>query len=131
MLIKNTKKKGFMTLIIVLIVGVIALSITVSLLISGLSVSRTSFDFQQMYQVKNLAHSCAEEALQQIRDNTNFTGTGNLNFSLGSCTYTVVGTGSNNRNITTTGTIDTVTRKMEINISAINPYIVISTWQDI
>lgn len=123
--------KGFATLVSVLLVGVIGLAISVSLLLLGMSSSRTSFAFEQSMQAKALADACAEEALEQIRDSTPFTGSGALALGQGSCTYTVTSQGGSNRTITAVGTVSSMTRRVSITINQINPTINVTSWQEV
>ncbi len=122
--------RGYIALISVLIVGAIGTVIGVSLLQLGLSTSRSSFAQHQSNQAKGLANACAEEALQQIRDNTSFTGTGNLTLGQGTCTYTVTAGAGENRTIQSSGTVGSITRKLEVTITTINPQIIVSTWEE-
>ena len=124
-------KRGYVTLLSVLIVGAVGTAVTVSLLFLGLTASRTSFVVEQAAQARMLADACAEEALQQIRSSTAYTGTAGLSLGQGSCTYTVVSTGGENRTITASGIVGTVTRRTEVLVSAINPSITISSWQEV
>lgn len=123
--------RGYITLISILVVGAVGVAITTSLLLLGLGSSRTSFALEQSNQAKALANACAEEALQQIRDSTPFTGTGNLTLGQGTCMYTVTSQGGQNRTITASGTVGTIVRKVEIIITKINPAITVSTWQEV
>mgnify|MGYP001616035106 CR=1 FL=1 len=124
-------QKGYIALITVLVTGAVGVAITVSLLLLGLGSSRTSFSLEQSNQAKALANACAEEALQQIRDSTPFTGTGNLTLGQGSCSYTVTSGGSQNRTITSTGTVGTIIRKVKITIDKITPSINVTSWQEV
>ena len=122
---------GYITLISVLIVGAVGIAITTSLILLGLGSSRTSFAVEQSSQAKALANACAEEALQQIRDSTPYTGSGNLTLGQGTCTYTVASQGSQNRIITASGTVGTIIRKAKIIIDKINPTIQVVSWQEV
>jgi hypothetical protein len=128
---KKMNSKGYITLLSVLVVGAIGTAITASLILLGLGSSSSSFSYQQMYQAKNLANSCAEEALEQIRDVTAFFGSGSLSMGQGSCTYEVANTGGESRLIKTTGTVGGAVRKTSVIITAINPLIIVSSWQEI
>ncbi len=110
--------------------GAVGIAMTVSLLVLGLGSSRTSFAWEQSNQAKGLANGCAEEALQQIRSSTSFTGSGTLTFGQGTCSYTVTNGGGSNRTITASGTVGTITRNVSISVTAITPLIVTSTWQE-
>jgi len=124
-------KKGYVALITVLISGAIGVAIATSLLLLGLGSSRTSFALEQSNQAKALANACSEEALQQIRDSTPFTGTGSLTLGQGTCGYTVVNDGGENRTVTASGTVGTVVRKIKIIVNTINPAINLTSWQEV
>lgn len=127
----NTETKGFITLISVLVIGVVGVALTLSMILLGLASSKTSFAIRQSYQAKALANACAEEALQQIRDSTPFTGTNTLTLGQGTCSYTVTSQGGQNRTITLLGTVGTIIRKATIVISKINPSITVTSWQEV
>lgn len=114
-----------------LVVSAVGVAITLSLLLLGNGSSRTSFALQQSAQAKSIANACAEEALEQIRDSTSFSGNGSLIFGSDICTYIVTNNGGNNRTITTTGTVGTIVRKLLITVTEINPRIVIGSWQEV
>ena len=128
----NLKENGYVTLISVLVIGAIGVAVGVSLISLGLSASRTSFSLEQSNQTKALANACAEEALQQIRDQPlSFSGTDNLALGRGNCTYTVTAGSGEDRTIEASGTVDTIVRKVEISIDQINPTINITSWQEV
>jgi len=128
---KLQPSRGYITLMSVLIVSAIGTTIALSLILLGLGVSRNSFALEQSNQAKALANSCAEEALQQIRDLTPFAGTGSLSSARGACEYEVVNDGGQNRTITASSTVGTVIRKVKITIDTINPNINIVLWQEV
>ncbi|MBL1434244.1 hypothetical protein COB87_001580 [Candidatus Wolfebacteria bacterium] len=115
----------------VLVVGAIGTSIAISLILLGLGMSRNSLALEQSNQAKVLANSCVEEALQQIRDSTPFTGTGSLSSSQGVCGYEVVNDGGQDRTITASSTVTTIVRKVKVTIDTINPDINITSWQEV
>ncbi len=125
------KRRGFVTLMSVLVIGAVGIAITTSLILLGIGSSRTSFTVEQSDQAKSLVNACAEEALQQIRDSTSFTGSGNITAGQGSCSYTVTSQGGSNRTIAVSGTVGTVVRKAAISITELNPTIVIGSWQEV
>lgn len=127
----NNHQKGYIVLITVLVIGAIGVAIAVSVIWLGLGGSKSSFALEQSNQAKALANACAEEALQQIRDSIPFTGTGNLTLGQGTCTYTVINDGAQNRTITASGAVGTVVRKVKITIDKINPNINITSWQEV
>lgn len=124
-------KQGFITLISILIVISVGTLVSVSLLLLGLASSRSSFSVEQSKQAQALADACVEEALQQIQDNQNFTGSNNLSLGQGICSYTVTNNGGQNRSITASGSVGTIVRKVSVSIDALNPDINISSWQEV
>tara|TARA_B100000745_G_scaffold162806_1_gene106594 strand:+ start:594 stop:986 length:393 start_codon:yes stop_codon:yes gene_type:complete len=124
------KQSGFVTLTSVILIAAMSVGVSVTILLSGINSSRTSFSYQELLQAKALADACAEEALQQIRDNSSYTGSGSLSLGQGSCNYNVQSTGGENRTITVDGTIGTIVRRASITIDAINPSINITTWSE-
>lgn len=127
----NQNTKGFVTLFSVLIVSAVAIAVTISTLLLGMSRSQTSFAQEQSYQAKALASACAEEALEQIRDHTPFTGSGRLSLGQGICTYTVTNPGGQNRIVTATGTVGSLVRKIKIIINTLHPSLGITSWQEV
>lgn len=124
------RRGGYVTLISVLIAGAVGVSVAVSLLLLGLGISRTSFTEGQLRQARFLTDACAEEALEQIRDATAFSGSGSLSLGNGSCSYTVVSGGGSNRTITVSGMVGSIVRRATLSIDAINPLIHVSSWQE-
>lgn len=123
---------GFVALIAILVLGAVGISVGISLILLGLGSSRTSFSLEQSNQAKALANACSEEALQKLRESTDFTGTSTISLGNGTCTYTVSATGQS-RLITTTSTISTIVRKVKIRLT-INPQnlkFTIASWQEV
>ncbi len=124
--------RGYITLISVLVIGAVGVAISTSLILLGLSSTRTSFALEQSSQAKALVNACAEYALQQIKDSSSYVGTSGLQASgLGTCSYVVQSKGGQNRTILSTGTVGSVVRKVKIVLVKVTPAITISTWQEV
>ena len=124
--------KGYITLIAVIIVGAIGVVIATSLLLLGTSYTKTSFAIEQSGEAKLLANACCEEALEQIRLSTGYTGTNTLNFGTGkSCTYIVTAQTGENRTITSASNVNNTIRKVKITLDKITPKINITYWQEV
>lgn len=128
---KILKQNGFVTMFSVLILGVVALAIASSVLLSGLGSSMTSSTIEKSGKAKSLANLCAEAALQEIRNSTPFFGVDTINIGSDYCIYTVVDNGAEDRTITGEGAVGTVARKVLITIDQINPSINVTSWQEI
>ncbi len=123
-------ERGYIALMAVLIVGAAALAIGVTLLATGTDSQRTVLVQQQYKQARTLAITCAEEALQQIHDNTSFTGSNNISLGQGTCTYTVSNAGGSSRTVDATGTVSAVSRKVQIS-ATVGTTISITSWKDV
>lgn len=122
---------GYVALLSVLIVGTIATVVDVTLLITGVDAQRETLVTQQSAQARGLTDACTEEALQQLHDNTAFTGSNNLTLALSTCTYTVTSTGSSTRTITSSATVGNVVRKVIVYVTMSSSSISITSWQEV
>ncbi len=128
---KPTPTAAYVTLITMIITAAIGTAIAASVILLGLGASRSGFSLQQSAQARGLANACIEEAMQQLRSFTPFTGTGSLAMGQGSCNYTVISGGAQNRTATSSGTVGTVVRKVKAIINKINPAITVVSWQEV
>ncbi len=125
------QRRGYVTLVSVLVVSAVGVVAGVSLLFLGLNASQMSFSLQQSYQAKALANLCAEDALQRIHDVVSFSGVTNITIGPGACSSTVTTGGGQNRTITASGTVGSVVRKVKITLDKITPSIHLSLWQEV
>ena len=123
-------KKGYIALLSVLVLGAVAASLAFSLF-AGSGRSDALIATEVNLRARGYAESCAEEALENIRTTTSYTGTNTLSWSAGSCTATVAAGTGENRTITVTGLSGGSTQHLTITLTAINPLLVISSWQDL
>lgn len=127
----HSKKKGYVTLLSVLVVGAVGLAISVSLILLGNGASRTSFANEQSNQAKALANACMETGLQQVRDADGYAGSGNLTVGQGTCSYTVTNTGGTTRTISASGTVGTIVRKVTVLVTSLHPLVTLTSWQEV
>jgi len=131
-MMNSTKEtKGYMTLISLLIVGAIATAITTTTILLGVGSTRTALAKQESSEALYLTNACAEEALQRIREETSYTGTDGLILDNGSCQYTINDMGEERRTINASGTVNQVVKKMQLEISRINPQITVDSWKEV
>lgn len=126
----NNMERGFGTLFVIIILGGIALALTLWISTSTLWSIRGSIDNRASSQTKALVNACAEIALEAMRENTAYTGSASQRIGSDTCTYSVTSAGGSNRTIMVSGTVGAVTRKLQITTTAFNP-ITISSWQDV
>jgi hypothetical protein len=125
------KRKGYITLVSVLIASAVALSVGVSLILWGTGFTKTSLSLKQSHQAKALADACAEEALQQIQDSGSFTGSATIPLGQGSCSYTVTDLGAQNRLLIASGTVGAAVRRIQISIDQVSPTVNVTSWQEV
>jgi len=123
--------QGFAILFMVIAISSIALGFVLALSSTGKTALSASNRFYKIYWAYSLADACAEVALQQARNSTPFIGSSNISLGDGSCNYVVINIGGENRQINSTGTVDSISRKVKIIIDAINPKINIASWQEV
>ena len=126
----KTKKQGFVTLFSVRLLGLIAVELATALLFFGADASRSSISIEESNNAKALTNACTEEALQQLKNSPSFSGNGSLTFTVGTCSYTVSGSGPN-RTIIASSTVGASVRKTSIATDQITPKIHVSSWQEV
>lgn len=122
--------RGYVLLMSVLILGAVGIAITVSLLLFGTGNLSTLNYWQKSTQAKAITDGCTEEALQQIRDNSSYSGTVTTPVGSGSCTYAVENLGGNNRSVSVSGTDGIAVRRVSILIDQLNPQLNIAFWRE-
>ncbi len=65
---KFKKQKGYVTLFLVIIVGVITTAMVLTVLNDGLSSASTGLSFTERYRARSFANACAEKALYRIHN---------------------------------------------------------------
>jgi hypothetical protein len=124
-------ESGYIALISVLIIGAVSVTIATALLVTGADAQQENLSRQQSLIAQQAAAGCAEEALQQIHDNTAFTATNTaVTIDTTNCNYTVTNTGSSTRTITTTSTSGNVVRKIQVYVTINASSLSISSWQE-
>ncbi len=124
-------EKGFATIMAVIIVGAIGAAIAIGFLNKGIDATKNAVSLQNSYQARQLADSCAEIALEHIRENTTYVSNGSESYDNGTCSYDVSDLGGNRRNITATGVSGDSTKKVLVELDGINPEIIIISWREI
>ncbi len=122
---------GFVTLMAVLIVGAIGTAVAISFLSRGIEASKNTASLEFSYQARLVADQCVELALQNIRNNTDYLGTGSSSSATGTCTYEVTDFGGRRRNISAIGKSGSLTKKLLVEIDGINPQIIIISWREV
>lgn len=129
---KQNIKKGFVTLLSVLILGAVGVVVVTNYLLINAENIIGIATIEESKQAKALVDTCAEYAINTLKTNLNYLGNETLSLSFGSCTIsTISGTGNTSRSFQVTSTYLDQTRKLNIVISVVNPITSITTWQEI
>jgi len=125
-------QQAYIALITILIISAVTLLIAASSSLFGVSETDMGLIEDQSTQSYYLANACAEYSLEKLKNNINYAGNETLDISDGSCyIYLPEGSGNENRTVKVTGTLANKTRKIKIIIQEINPFIIISSWQEV
>ncbi|MDP3735321.1 MAG: hypothetical protein Q8R39_02745 [bacterium] len=127
----HRNQEGYVALVSMLVIGAIGLSLIPTMLIIGVDQSRTAGVVAYAGEARSFADACADEALRQVKRDNNFVGGGSLLWPDGSCSYTVVSVGGEQRRIEASGVRGTITRKVLVEISALTPIITMSIWREV
>lgn len=123
---------GYIYLLTVLVVGVIASTVTFSFLILATSSARTSIAVQRSATTMAVAQACAEYAVRELFKDPTYTGNEVRDYGDGQCEILgVVGSGNENRSICVDATSGTVTRRIEILIKQLLPQVQVFSWQEV
>jgi hypothetical protein len=131
----DEKNSGAVAIITVIIVSIAALIMAVGASRMGLGDLLGAYVMQKGNETYSIAEGCAEEALQQLRVNSGYTGPGSvLALGSGECTIVVTGVGSN-RTINIVGRIPSVVetgylyvRSFTLNVTLSDTDIVVDSW---
>ena len=124
-------ERGIVALITVMIVSAIGLTLVIAFVITATGRTKTAIVQENHAYALAYSTACAEEALQEIRDSTPFTGTGSLSLAQGACSYNVTSGGGQDRTIQASSTISSTVSRLEITIDTINPSINVTSWQEV
>ncbi|MDA1209224.1 MAG: hypothetical protein O2904_04310 [bacterium] len=132
MIHSTPQRNGYIFLISVLVVGAIALAITVSMLLLSTSAIRTAQTTDHSAQAAAQAYACAEYGLMQLFLDISYAGDETRTVGEGACVIlNVGGNGNENRSLCVEGMRGNVTRRMEIILERILPSIKIYSWQEV
>lgn len=135
-----TSTTGFAYLIGVLVVSVIAIAIVVTLFSLSITSSKMVIVERQFFKAKAGADSCAELAIQRVKDDPAYSGGEEQSLDEGSCTYNVTNTlledGTRTAVIKASADINNTIRKVMITVVLSNleppgpPQLSLVSWQE-
>lgn len=126
---KEIKKGGFLTLFIVVVLGSVALGLILSLSQGSFMSIKTSNDNKKFAELKLVVDTCAEIALEKVRENNSYVGSGNVLISGNTCNFNILDEGLRKR-VEVSSTFGNFNKGLIILIDSFNP-INIFSWQEI
>jgi len=125
----KSNNKGFIALIIVLII--LGVTLLIGLGISQLSISEAQMSLQksQSSQAYYLTNLCAEETLMELKEDSGYTGE-TINIENGNCTSSVSSV-EGAWTVEISADFSNQIKKMKIVISQIDPEMIIDSWQEV
>lgn len=124
-------RRGYIALLSVIVVGAIGVAVLLSVMLSGISTSKTDFAVEQSGSAKVLASSCGEEALQKLLETGTTSISATTTIGSGVCSYTITNQGGQNITINAMAVIGTLTSKVKIVVATTTPAILLSSWQEV
>ncbi len=119
-------KKGFSTLIIVIVLGSMAVALSIWASTGGFLSLRDADALKNLISAQALANSCAEIALETIREDDLYTGTDEFALNGGTCEFTVSDLGDDGRQISVIAAVSGEIREIEIQTESFNPISIVS-----
>lgn len=128
---KNSVKRGYIALLSVIVIGAIGVAVMVSVLLFGISSSKTDYSLQQGGSAKIVANSCAEEALQKLLETGSTSMSGGLLVASGTCSYIISSQNGQNITLEVFGQYGETVSKIRIIVATTTPFIILSSWQEV
>lgn len=125
------KKKGYAALMGVLILGLVIALLVPALLINSTDNFKISESITNSNQALVQTESCAEIALEKLRQNNSYSGNETISLSTGTCTIRPISGSGQTKTIELSSNVNSYTRKVRIITSQLTPLILVSSWQDI
>ena len=125
-------RDGYVYMLMVLFVGIIALTVLGSYMLLSVTALQTSRSVQLSMQSLSNAHTCVERALLSMQSDLTYSGNETLTLTEGSCTLqTIGGSGSQDRTVCASGAVGNTTRRIEVYVNSVIPSVGIKSWQEV
>ncbi len=121
-----------MLLMTVLIIGAIAISTTITLLLVSGAAEGSAYTLGQSMQAMENAQTCVERALLSLRADLTYAGGETVVLSSGSCVIQPLGgSGNEDRQICAQGMVGSTLRRIEVSVAAVYPSVRVASWQEV
>ena len=123
---------GYVALISVIIIGAVLLMIVITSAYIGITQGLNSSLYSNHLESESLVSACGEQALINLKDDSNYGGSETVNLGNGQCQILPIqNLGGQARIIQVSSNVGGATKKNKITVSQINPTIKITSWQEV
>lgn len=127
-----SSRPGYVFLLAVLGVGIVVMSISLSLMLLGWAAEQNGVTLERAAQAYGNAQACAEQALLSLRMDSGYAGSEQVTFAQGTCAIApVCVTGDDDRIVQVTGVSGESTRRLEIDIAQLLPETQVRSWTEV
>lgn len=125
-------RDGYVLLLSILAIGLIATSTVASLLLLGGAAEKTAWSTSLSLQAMENARTCVERAFLELRTDPTYAGDESMTLSSGTCALrSIGGTGNGTRRICASGEKMGVTRRLEVQVATLFPHTRIDFWREV
>lgn len=128
----SSARPGYVFLLTVLSIGVIATATVLSLLLLGWAAQQNGRTLAESAQARFLAQTCIERALLTLRESPSYAGGETISFSKGDCELeTIGGSGNVDRTICAEGRSGRSVRRLELAVDLLVPTTSVSSFREV
>lgn len=125
-------RDGYIFLVTVLVIGVIASATAASLMLLGWAAEQNGLLLVQSTQAYEYAQTCVERTLRELRSDLGYSGNITITFDRGSCVInTIGGSGNENRYVCITGFSGDAVRRIQVDVAALIPTVRVRSWEEV
>lgn len=125
----QTRQHGYIVITSAIVLFSVGSLIALSLLAFTAGFAKDNRAQERSNQAKALANACGEMGVQKLLTSIVFVGTIDVSIGQGSCAYIVTNPTAATALISTTGTVGTQIRKVQINLNLVP--LAVTKWQEV
>lgn len=128
----TSSRPGYIFLLSILAIGIIAVATTLSLLLLGWGAEQNGFAVVQSAQAWENAQTCIERTLRTLRRNLAYAGNETFILTEGTCSLNPIGGAHNQRRIICSqGNLGASTRRIEVELEKVLPSMIVTSWKEV
>ncbi|MCB9807891.1 hypothetical protein H6770_01405 [Candidatus Peribacteria bacterium] len=125
-------RDGYIYLLMVLFVGMIALTVLGSYMVLSVTAIQSSNSVRVSMQALSNASSCIERAVVSLQEDLNYAGDETITLADGTCILEAIGgSGTGDRTLCATGVVGNNKRRLEVYVIQMLPMVQIRSWKEV